>query len=48
VPMPLGASVGQLWSLATATGEDGADATEIVRMIEDWAGVVVADEGVDA
>jgi 3-hydroxyisobutyrate dehydrogenase-like beta-hydroxyacid dehydrogenase len=48
VPMPLGASVGQLWSLATATGEDGADCTEIVRMIEDWAGVVVADEGVDA
>jgi 3-hydroxyisobutyrate dehydrogenase-like beta-hydroxyacid dehydrogenase len=48
VPMPLGASVGQLWSLATATNDDGADCTEIVRMIEDWAGVVVADEGVDA
>ena len=48
VPMPLGASIGQLWSLAAVTAEDGADATEIVRMIEDWAGVVVADEGADA
>jgi 3-hydroxyisobutyrate dehydrogenase-like beta-hydroxyacid dehydrogenase len=44
VPMPLGATVGQLWSLAAATADDGADSTEIVRMIEDWAGVVVADD----
>jgi 3-hydroxyisobutyrate dehydrogenase-like beta-hydroxyacid dehydrogenase len=48
VPMPLGASIGQLWSLAAVTADDGADSTEIVRMIEDWAGVVVADEGADA
>jgi 3-hydroxyisobutyrate dehydrogenase-like beta-hydroxyacid dehydrogenase len=44
VPMVLGGSVGQLWSLAAATQEEGADCTELVRMVEDWAGVVVADE----
>jgi 2-hydroxy-3-oxopropionate reductase len=44
VPMPLGASIGQLWSLAAVTADDGADSTEIVRMIEDWAGVVIADD----
>jgi 3-hydroxyisobutyrate dehydrogenase-like beta-hydroxyacid dehydrogenase len=48
VPMLLGGSVGQLWSLADAIGDDGADCTEIVRMVEDWAGVVVADEAGDA
>jgi 3-hydroxyisobutyrate dehydrogenase-like beta-hydroxyacid dehydrogenase len=47
VPMVVGSSVGQLWSLAAATQDDGADCTELVRMVEDWAGVVVADEGVD-
>jgi 3-hydroxyisobutyrate dehydrogenase-like beta-hydroxyacid dehydrogenase len=45
VPMMLGASVAQLWSLAAATQADGADCTELVRMVEDWAGVVVADDG---
>jgi 3-hydroxyisobutyrate dehydrogenase-like beta-hydroxyacid dehydrogenase len=44
VPMPLGGSVAQLWSLAVATADDGADCTELVRMVEDWAGVVVADD----
>ncbi|MEN3280412.1 MAG: hypothetical protein V7607_1552 [Solirubrobacteraceae bacterium] len=44
VPMVLGGSVAQLWSLAAATADDGADCTEIVRMIEDWAGVVIADD----
>jgi 3-hydroxyisobutyrate dehydrogenase-like beta-hydroxyacid dehydrogenase len=44
VPMMLGASVAQLWSLAAATQADGADCTELVRMVEDWAGVVVADD----
>jgi 3-hydroxyisobutyrate dehydrogenase-like beta-hydroxyacid dehydrogenase len=43
VPMVLGGSVAQLWSLAAATADDGADCTEIVRMIEDWAGVVISD-----
>jgi 3-hydroxyisobutyrate dehydrogenase-like beta-hydroxyacid dehydrogenase len=43
VPMLLGGSVAQLWSLAAATSDDTADCTEIVRMIEDWAGVVIGD-----
>jgi 3-hydroxyisobutyrate dehydrogenase-like beta-hydroxyacid dehydrogenase len=43
VPMVLGGAVAQLWSLAAATADDGADCTEIVRMIEDWAGVVIGD-----
>jgi 3-hydroxyisobutyrate dehydrogenase-like beta-hydroxyacid dehydrogenase len=44
VPMVLGGAVGQLWALAAATAREGADCTEIVRMVEDWAGVVVADD----
>ena len=43
VPMVLGGSVAQLWSLAAATAGDQADCTEIVRMIEGWAGVEIAD-----
>jgi 3-hydroxyisobutyrate dehydrogenase-like beta-hydroxyacid dehydrogenase len=44
VPMVLGGAVGQLWALAAATAQDGADCTEIVRLVEEWAGVVVADD----
>jgi 3-hydroxyisobutyrate dehydrogenase-like beta-hydroxyacid dehydrogenase len=44
VPMVLGGSVGQLWSLAEATANDGADCTEIVQMVERWARVVIADD----
>jgi 3-hydroxyisobutyrate dehydrogenase-like beta-hydroxyacid dehydrogenase len=44
VPMMLGGSVAQLWSLAAATADDGADCTEIVQMVEAWAGVVIADD----
>jgi 3-hydroxyisobutyrate dehydrogenase len=44
VPMVLGGAVGQLWALAAATAPEGADCTEIVRVVEDWAGVVVADD----
>jgi 3-hydroxyisobutyrate dehydrogenase-like beta-hydroxyacid dehydrogenase len=44
VPMVLGGSVAQLWSLAAATADDGADCTEIVQMVERWAGVVIADD----
>lgn len=44
VPMMLGGSVAQLWSLAAATADDGADCTEIVQMVEGWAGVVIADD----
>ena len=44
VPMDLGAAVGELWTRAAAGAADGADCTEIVRMLEDAAGVVVGDE----
>jgi 3-hydroxyisobutyrate dehydrogenase-like beta-hydroxyacid dehydrogenase len=44
VPMMLGGAVAQLWSLAAATADDGADCTEIVQMVERWAGVVIADD----
>jgi hypothetical protein len=36
--------VGQLWARAAAGAAAGADCTEIVRMLEDDAGVVVGDE----
>jgi 3-hydroxyisobutyrate dehydrogenase-like beta-hydroxyacid dehydrogenase len=44
VPMALGGAVGELWARAAASAADGADCTEIVRMLEDAAGVVVGDE----
>ncbi|MGZ6708950.1 MAG: NAD(P)-dependent oxidoreductase [Solirubrobacteraceae bacterium] len=44
VPMALGATVGELWSRAAASAAAGADCTEIVRMLEQDAGVVVGDE----
>jgi 3-hydroxyisobutyrate dehydrogenase len=44
VPMMLGGAVAQLWSLAAATTDNGADCTEIVQMVEQWAGVVIADD----
>ena len=42
VPMVLGSTVEQLWGLADATGEDGRDCTEIVRMFEAWGGAEIA------
>jgi 3-hydroxyisobutyrate dehydrogenase-like beta-hydroxyacid dehydrogenase len=44
VPMALGDAVGELWARAAASAADGADSTEIVRMLEADAGVVVGDE----
>ena len=44
VPMDLGVAVGELWTRAAAGAADGADCTEIVRMLEDAAGVVIGDE----
>ena len=44
VPMALGGAVGELWARAAASTAAGADCTEIVRMLEDDAGVVVGDE----
>jgi 3-hydroxyisobutyrate dehydrogenase-like beta-hydroxyacid dehydrogenase len=43
VPMVLGGVVGELWALATASSQEGADCTEFVRLVEDGAGVVVED-----
>ncbi len=42
VPMILGGTVEQLWTLAAACTADGADCTEIARMLEGWAGVTIA------
>jgi 3-hydroxyisobutyrate dehydrogenase-like beta-hydroxyacid dehydrogenase len=44
VPMALGGAVGELWSRAADAAADGADCTEVVRMLEADAGVVVGDE----
>jgi 3-hydroxyisobutyrate dehydrogenase-like beta-hydroxyacid dehydrogenase len=44
VPMALGGAVGELWTRAATSVPEGADCTEIVRMLEDDAGVVVGDE----
>jgi 3-hydroxyisobutyrate dehydrogenase-like beta-hydroxyacid dehydrogenase len=44
VPMALGGAVGELWARAAASAAEGADCTEIVRMLEDAAGVVMGDE----
>jgi 3-hydroxyisobutyrate dehydrogenase-like beta-hydroxyacid dehydrogenase len=44
VPMALGGAVGELWARAQESAAAGADCTEIVRMLEADAGVVVGDE----
>lgn len=45
VPMVLGSTVEELWGLADATGDDGRDCTEIVRMFEAWGGAEIAPGG---
>ena len=42
VPMLLGSTVDQLWSMAEQQGGDGDDCTAIVRMFEDWSGATIA------
>jgi 3-hydroxyisobutyrate dehydrogenase-like beta-hydroxyacid dehydrogenase len=42
VPMVLGSTVEELWGLADATGDEGRDCTEIVRMFEAWGGAEIA------
>ena len=44
VPMALGGAVGELWARAAASAAAGADCTDIVRMLEADAGVVIGDE----
>lgn len=41
VPMLLGGVVAHLWSLGEAQTDEGADCTEIVRLIERWAGATI-------
>lgn len=41
VPMLLGATVSQLWTLAERLRPEGADCTEIARVIEEWSGVTI-------
>jgi 3-hydroxyisobutyrate dehydrogenase-like beta-hydroxyacid dehydrogenase len=42
VPMMLGSTVEQLWSLAEATGDADRDCTAIVQMFEAWGGAQIA------
>jgi 3-hydroxyisobutyrate dehydrogenase-like beta-hydroxyacid dehydrogenase len=41
VPMPVSSAVHQMWVLANAANGGGSDFTEIVKIIEGWAGVEV-------
>jgi 3-hydroxyisobutyrate dehydrogenase-like beta-hydroxyacid dehydrogenase len=45
VPMLLGGLVAQLWTLGEAHTDEGADCTEIVRLIEGWAGTTIESQG---
>ncbi len=42
VPMVVGGAVQQLWNIAGATAEEGADFTTIAKLVEGWAGVTLA------
>jgi 3-hydroxyisobutyrate dehydrogenase-like beta-hydroxyacid dehydrogenase len=42
VPMLLGSTVEQLWTLGAATAGEDADQTELVRLFEGWAGIEIA------
>lgn len=42
LPMLLGNTVEQLWSLGATIAGEGADQTELVRLFEQWAGVEVS------
>ncbi len=46
-PMVLGSLVSQLWQLSAVDAEPDADCTEITKMFEQWAGVVIGDTGDD-
>jgi len=44
MPMVLGSTVEQLWTLAAAGAADDADCTEIAQMFEGWAGVTISPQ----
>jgi 3-hydroxyisobutyrate dehydrogenase-like beta-hydroxyacid dehydrogenase len=48
VPMRVGEAVAGVWADAEALAHDGADCTEIVRLIESRAGTTIAASGIDA
>jgi 3-hydroxyisobutyrate dehydrogenase-like beta-hydroxyacid dehydrogenase len=48
VEMRLGATVAELWADAESRTQAGADCTEIVRLVEERTGTIIAARGVDA
>jgi 3-hydroxyisobutyrate dehydrogenase-like beta-hydroxyacid dehydrogenase len=48
VEMRVGASVAEVWADAVSRTQDGADCTEIVRLVEGQAGTIIAASGVQA
>ena len=46
VPMPVASAVHQMWVMANAVNGAGSDFTEIVKIIEGWAGVEVRQKTV--
>jgi 3-hydroxyisobutyrate dehydrogenase-like beta-hydroxyacid dehydrogenase len=47
VPMLVGGTVEQLWTLAAADRPDDADCTEIAKVVEGWAGVTIGQAEAD-
>ena len=45
VPMMVGGTVGQLWTLVGAEQDADADCTEIAKLVEGWAGVTIGQAG---
>jgi 3-hydroxyisobutyrate dehydrogenase len=43
LPMAIGTTVEELWSLAAAEAREGADHTEVVRFFENQAGITIED-----
>jgi 3-hydroxyisobutyrate dehydrogenase-like beta-hydroxyacid dehydrogenase len=48
VEMRVGTSVSEVWADAASRTQDGADCTEIVRLVEGQAGTIIAARGVQA
>lgn len=44
VPMPIGAAIEQIVDICAAQSRPDADCTEVVRVIEEWAGVTIAKQ----
>jgi 3-hydroxyisobutyrate dehydrogenase-like beta-hydroxyacid dehydrogenase len=44
VPLPVSSAVHQMWVMANQVNGAGSDFTEIVKIIEKWAGVEVRNK----